>query len=80
MAASEPHASWPATWCNPQPHAHPGSQDARLWNKLGATLANSRRSEDAIVAYNRALDLNPGFVRAQYNLGMCMLWLWMLER
>ena len=44
--------------------------DARLWNKLGATLANSRRSEDAIVAYNRALDLNPGFVRAQYNLGI----------
>eukprot|EP00668_Euglena_longa_P011634 GGOE01014044.1.p1 GENE.GGOE01014044.1~~GGOE01014044.1.p1 ORF type:complete len:607 (-),score=200.26 GGOE01014044.1:116-1693(-) len=45
-------------------------EDSRLWNKLGATLANSRRSEDALVAYNRALDLNPGFVRAQSNLGI----------
>eukprot|EP00667_Euglena_gracilis_P005856 EG_transcript_5901 len=45
-------------------------EDSRLWNKLGATLANSRRSEDALVAYNRALDLNPGFVRAQSNIGI----------
>jgi len=45
-------------------------EDARLWNKLGATLANSRRSEDALVAYSRALDLSPGFARAQYNVGI----------
>eukprot|EP00992_Anisonema_acinus_P015138 TRINITY_DN9627_c0_g1_i1.p1 TRINITY_DN9627_c0_g1~~TRINITY_DN9627_c0_g1_i1.p1 ORF type:complete len:562 (-),score=176.50 TRINITY_DN9627_c0_g1_i1:56-1690(-) len=44
--------------------------DARLWNKLGATLANSSRNAEAVVAYNQALDLNPGFVRAQYNLGI----------
>ena len=41
-----------------------------LWNRLGATLANSGRSEDAIAAYERALQLNPNFVRARYNLGV----------
>ena len=41
-----------------------------LWNRLGATLANSGRSEDAITAYERALQNNPNFVRARYNLGV----------
>jgi len=41
-----------------------------LWNRLGATLANSGRSEEAIDAYERALELNPNFVRARYNLGV----------
>lgn len=41
-----------------------------LWNRLGATLANSGRSEDAIVAYEKALELQPNFVRARYNLGV----------
>ncbi|KAK5208727.1 Peroxisomal membrane signal receptor PTS1 [Exophiala xenobiotica] len=41
-----------------------------LWNRLGATLANSGRSEDAISAYCKALEVNPNFVRARYNLGV----------
>lgn len=41
-----------------------------LWNRLGATLANSGRSEDATEAYERALALRPNFVRARYNLGV----------
>lgn len=41
-----------------------------LWNRLGATLANSGRSEEAIDAYERALGLRPNFVRARYNLGV----------
>ncbi|GAB7342600.1 hypothetical protein MBLNU457_g0773t1 [Dothideomycetes sp. NU457] len=41
-----------------------------LWNRLGATLANSGRSEEAIDAYGRALELRPNFVRARYNLGV----------
>lgn len=44
--------------------------DALLWNRLGATLANSGKSEDAIEAYTRALDLAPTFVRCRYNLGV----------
>ena len=41
-----------------------------LWNRLGATLANSGRSEEAIDAYEQALNINPNFVRARYNLGV----------
>ncbi|KAI9829922.1 MAG: Peroxisomal membrane signal receptor PTS1 [Phylliscum demangeonii] len=44
-----------------------------LWNRLGATLANSGRSEDAIAAYERALALRPNFVRARYNLGVACI-------
>ncbi|AOW07836.1 peroxisomal targeting signal receptor [Yarrowia lipolytica] len=44
--------------------------DALLWNRLGATLANSHRSEEAIDAYYKALELRPSFVRARYNLGV----------
>ncbi|KAI6814147.1 TPR-like protein [Hortaea werneckii] len=50
-----------------------------LWNRLGATLANSGRSEEAIEAYNRALDLRPNFVRARYNLGVSCINLGVLE-
>ncbi|RPA77867.1 TPR-like protein [Ascobolus immersus RN42] len=41
-----------------------------LWNRLGATLANSGRPEEAINAYEKALEINPNFVRARYNLGV----------
>ncbi|KAG5792585.1 hypothetical protein H9Q69_008368 [Fusarium xylarioides] len=41
-----------------------------LWNRLGATLANSGRSEEAIAAYQEALAMAPNFVRARYNLGV----------
>ncbi|KAL2269749.1 hypothetical protein VTJ83DRAFT_1933 [Remersonia thermophila] len=41
-----------------------------LWNRLGATLANSGRSEEAIAAYEKALAIHPNFVRARYNLGI----------
>jgi len=47
-----------------------GLQDAVLWNRLGATLANSGKPELAIDAYHKALELNPHFVRARYNLGI----------
>ena len=49
------------SWCR---------QDYILWNRLGATLANGGRSEEAIDAYYKALNLKPSFVRARYNLGV----------
>lgn len=45
-------------------------KDAKLWNKLGATLANSERSEEAIDAYRNALEISPGYIRCRYNLGI----------
>lgn len=45
-------------------------QDARLWNRLGATLANGSRPEEAVDAYHHALNLCPGFIRARYNVGI----------
>nr|CAH0112176.1 unnamed protein product [Daphnia galeata] len=44
--------------------------DSLLWNRLGATLANGGRSEEAIESYYKALELSPGFIRARYNLAV----------
>ncbi|KAF1315982.1 Peroxisomal targeting signal 1 receptor, partial [Globisporangium splendens] len=41
-----------------------------LWNKLGATLANSSRSSEAIPSYHRALELKPRYARGWLNLGI----------
>ncbi|EEY59541.1 peroxisomal targeting signal 1 receptor, putative [Phytophthora infestans T30-4] len=41
-----------------------------LWNKIGATLANSARSSEAIPAYHRALELKPRYARGWLNLGI----------
>ena len=44
--------------------------DYLLWNKLGATLANSHRSEEALSCYFNALKIKPSYVRARSNLGI----------
>lgn len=44
--------------------------DVMLWNRLGATLANGGKPEEAIEAYQRALELRPTFTRAIYNLSV----------
>ncbi|XP_014237057.1 peroxisomal targeting signal 1 receptor [Trichogramma pretiosum] len=48
-------------------------EDPKLWNRLGAILANGQRSEEAIDAYHKALELSPGFIRARYNLGIACI-------
>ena len=47
------------------------TENYSLWNKLGATLAHLGRADEAIEAYNRALELKPNYVRAWVNLGIC---------
>lgn len=47
-------------------------QDYSLWNKLGATLANSGRSGEALQAYQKALELKPNYMRAWTNMGISL--------
>ena len=44
--------------------------DFTAWNKLGATLANSGLSTDALKAYHQALALKPNYARAWSNLAI----------
>lgn len=48
-------------------------RDAQLWNRLGASLANDGRAQEAVDAYRRALALRPGYVRAHSNMGIALL-------
>ena len=47
--------------------------DSMLWNRLGATMANSDQSSESVAPYRRALSLSPGYIRARYNLGIACL-------
>jgi len=44
-----------------------------LWNKYGATLANSHNTSAAIEAYFNALNINPSYIRARYNLAIACI-------
>jgi peroxin-5 len=40
--------------------------DWLLYNRVGATLANSGHSEQAVGYYHKALELNPAYIRARF--------------
>ncbi|OSD06848.1 TPR-like protein [Trametes coccinea BRFM310] len=44
--------------------------DWLLYNRVGATLANSGRPDEALQYYYTALELNPAYIRARFNLGI----------
>jgi peroxin-5 len=44
--------------------------DSLLYNRVGATMANNGQAADALEYYLRALDLNPAYIRARFNLGI----------
>ena len=48
-------------------------QDYLLWNRLGSSLSNGNKPEEALGAYREALNLRPTYTRAIYNVGVaCM--------
>ncbi|KNZ77103.1 Peroxisomal targeting signal receptor [Termitomyces sp. J132] len=48
-------------------------QDYTLWNRLGSCLSNGNRPEEALGAYQQALQLRPTYTRAIYNVGVACL-------
>jgi peroxin-5 len=44
--------------------------DYQLYNKLGATLANSQQSDRALPIYQQALQIKPKYARAWLNLAI----------
>jgi peroxin-5 len=44
--------------------------DYALWNKLGATMANGNRSDEALPDYMKALELKPKYARAWLNMAI----------
>jgi len=45
-------------------------QDYLLWNRLGSSLSNGSKPEEALGAYREALNLRPTYTRAIYNVGV----------
>jgi len=45
-------------------------QDWLLYNRVGATMANSGHAGGALEYYYKALELKPGYIRARFNLGI----------
>jgi peroxin-5 len=46
------------------------TQDYLLWNRLGSSLSNGSKPEEALGAYREALQLRPTYTRAIYNVGV----------
>ncbi|KAG2153738.1 uncharacterized protein EDB93DRAFT_1134514 [Suillus bovinus] len=47
--------------------------DYLLWNRLGSSLSNGNKPEEALGAYREALNLRPTYTRAIYNVGVACL-------
>lgn len=47
--------------------------DYLLYNRIGATMSNSGRSDEALVYYQHALSLHPGFARCHFNMSISCL-------
>ncbi|EGN99677.1 hypothetical protein SERLA73DRAFT_167583 [Serpula lacrymans var. lacrymans S7.3] len=45
-------------------------EDWLLYNRVGATMANNGQAEEALQYYYSALELNPAYIRARFNLGI----------
>ena len=45
-------------------------RDYLLWNRLGSSLSNGSKPEEALGAYREALNMRPTYTRAIYNVGV----------
>ena len=52
---------------------HVRPDDWILYNRIGATLSNSGRSEESLQYYQQALTLRPDFARCHFNLSISCL-------
>ncbi|KAI0949284.1 hypothetical protein AcW1_008944 [Taiwanofungus camphoratus] len=50
-------------------------KDYLLWNRLGSSLSNGNKPEEALGAYREALQLRPTYTRAIYNVGVACSYL-----
>ena len=50
--------------------AHKSPRKARVWNDLGNAFDDLDRFDDALPAYRKAIEIDPFFQRAHYNLGL----------
>ncbi|OAX33288.1 TPR-like protein [Rhizopogon vinicolor AM-OR11-026] len=48
-------------------------RDYLLWNRLGSSLSNGNKPEEALGAYREALNLRPTYTRVIYNVGVACL-------
>ncbi|XP_006460776.1 hypothetical protein AGABI2DRAFT_142912 [Agaricus bisporus var. bisporus H97] len=48
-------------------------RDFLLWNRLGSSMSNGNKPEEALSAYREALALRPTYTRAIYNVGVACL-------
>jgi len=48
-------------------------KDYLLWNRLGSSLSNGNKPEEALGAYREALKLRPTYTRGIYNVGVACL-------
>ncbi|KAG6845314.1 hypothetical protein H0H87_011164, partial [Tephrocybe sp. NHM501043] len=48
-------------------------KDYTLWNRFGSCLSNGNKPEEALGAYQEALQLRPTYTRAIYNVGVACL-------
>jgi tetratricopeptide (TPR) repeat protein len=62
----------PCVYSGMYAHAYDCSQDWLLWNRVGATLANSGHADQALEYYARAIEMNPLYIRARYNMGIAL--------
>jgi|SRR6185436_2655751 len=46
------------------------SPSASSWNRKGFELAQAGRYADAVAAYGKAVEINPGLADAHYNMGL----------